>query len=99
MPERFGYDVRKVQFSSLIVTGQMTREEALMELNKPSYDPKLISLEFEFIANKLEICEDELRSYMSLPKKTFRDYRNQQQVYAVGARIMRLFGLELGGKR
>lgn len=99
LPERFGYDVRKVQFSSLIITGQMTREEALTELNKPSYDAKSIGLEIEFIANKLEIFEEELRSYMTLPKKTFRDYRNQQQLYAVGARIMRTLGLELGGKR
>ena len=34
LPERFGYDTRKVQFSSLILTGQMTREEALEELKK-----------------------------------------------------------------
>ena len=99
LPERFGYDVRRVQFSSLILTGQMTREEALKELDKSSYDDKEIGLEIEFIANKLEISQDELLSYMYLPKKTFRDYRNQQQVYALGARIMRFLGLELGGKR
>ena len=99
LPERFGFDVRKVQLSSLIVTGQMSRADALAELSKPSYDPNLITQEIEFIANKLEISEGELHSYMTLPKKTYRDYRNQQILYSMGARAMQILGLELGGKR
>ena len=39
LPERFGFDTRKTQFSSLILTKQMTREEALERLKKPAYDP------------------------------------------------------------
>lgn len=99
LPERFGYDVRKVQFSSLIVTDQMTREEALAELVKPSYDKETIGQEIEFVANKLDIGVEELMCYMMLPKKTYKDYRNQEEVYRAGARIMRMLGLELGGKR
>ncbi|MBW7881715.1 MAG: N-acetyl sugar amidotransferase [Caldilineaceae bacterium] len=99
LPVRFGYDVRKVQFSSLILTGQMTREQALEELRNPPYDEATIGQEIEFVANKLDVSVDELMSYMRLPKKTFRDYRNQQQIYNIGARVMRAFGMELGGKR
>jgi N-acetyl sugar amidotransferase len=97
--ERFGYDVRKVQFSSLIVTGQMTRDEALAELQKLPYDPESIGHEIEFVANKLDISVDELMGYMALPKKTYRDYRNQEEIYHVGARVMRALGIERGGKR
>lgn len=99
LPERFGYDVRKVQLSSLIVTGQMTRDEALTELAQPSYDKETIGQEIEFVANKLDIGIDELMGYMALPKKTYRDYRNQEEIYRVGARVMRALGIELGGKR
>lgn len=99
LPERFGYDVRKVQLSSLIVTGQITRDEALAELAQPSYDKETIGQEIEFVANKLDIGIDELMSYMTLPKKTYRDYRNQEEIYRVGARVMRALGIELGGKR
>lgn len=99
LPERFGYDVRKVQFSSLIVTGQMTREEALEELATPSYDAETISQEIEFVANKLEMAVGELNACMTMPKKTFHDYKNHQEIYMLGARVMRAFGLELGGKR
>lgn len=99
LPVRFGYDVRKVQFSSLILTGQMTRAEALQQLETLPYDASEIHIQKEFIANKLGIDLDELERYMQLPKRTYRDYRSQRQIYDAGAGIMRLLGLELGGKR
>lgn len=99
LPERFGYDTRKVQYSSLILTGQMTREEALEKLKHPAYNKETIHQEFEFVANKLGITTDELKSYLVSPKKTYRDYKSQEMIYNIGARVMRKFGLEKGGKR
>jgi N-acetyl sugar amidotransferase len=99
LPERFGYDTRKVQYSSLILTGQMTREVALEKLRLPAYDKESIHQEFEFVANKLGITIDELQSYLDAPKKTYKDYKNQDSVYSIGARVMRMLGLEKGGKR
>lgn len=99
LPKRFGYDVRKVQYSSLILTGQMTRDEALERLKEPPYDEATIGHDIEFVANKLGITVDELNSYLDLPKKTYRDYRNQRWIYDLGARTMKALGLEVGGKR
>lgn len=99
LPTRFGYDTRKVQFSSLILTGQMTREGALRKLATPSYDPETIAHDIEYVATKLGISVGELMSYHALPKKTHKDYKSQQAIYALGAPVMRLFGLERGGKR
>jgi N-acetyl sugar amidotransferase len=80
LPTRFGFDVRRNQFSSLILTGQMTREEALCELNKPSYDPETIDQDFEYIATKLQITPERLRDYHAMPKKFYWDYRNQHKL-------------------
>lgn len=99
LPKKFGYDTRKVQYSSLILTNQMTREEALQKLSEPAYDPETLSQEFEYIATKLGISVKELESYLEGPNKTFRDYKSQEGIYNLGAKIMRLFGLEKGGKR
>jgi len=99
LPKKFGYDTRKVQYSSLIVTGQMTREEALDKLSTPSYDEKTIAHDFEYIATKLGISVDELQGYMDAPNKTYKDYKSQQSIYNIGAKVMKAFGLELGGKR
>lgn len=99
LPQKFGYDTRKVQFSSLILTGQMTREEALKELEKPAMTEEQIKQEFEFVSNKLGITTEELQSYFDAPNKTYQDYKSQQGIYDIGAKVLRYLGVEKGGKR
>lgn len=99
LPTKFGFDTRRVQFSSLILTKQMTRDEALEKLKQPAYDPERLAQDFEYIATKLGITTDELRAYHAQPNKTFRDYRSQEPLYRLGAAIMRGLGLARGGKR
>lgn len=97
--ERFGYDVRKVQFSSLILTGQMNREEALLKLKSKPYDKSNIKNDFEYIANKLEITVNELKNYFEMPKKSYKDYKSQEFLYNLGSNISRFLGYSFGGKR
>ena len=99
LPKRFGYDTRKVQYSSLIVTNQMKRKDAIKKLEDAPYDKKNIKNDFEFVANKLSISIDELQYYMDMPKKTYKDYKSQENIYNLGAFVMRLLGIEKGGKR
>lgn len=99
LPTKFGYDTRKVQYSSLILTGQMTREEALERLKKPAYDEETIHQDFEYIATKLGITVAELQGYLEAPNKTYRDYKNQAWIYNIGSNVMKALGMEVGGKR
>ena len=99
LPVRFGFDPRRVQFSSLILTGQMSREEALESLEKSPYDPTTIRQDFEYVANKLRISTDELNHYLTMPKKFYWDYKNQVKLFNVGARILKSIGLETSIKR
>lgn len=99
LPKKFGYDTRRVQYSSLIVTNQMTREEALEKLSRPPYDEDTIAQDFEYVATKLGISVKELQGYMDSPNKSYNDYKSQQNIYSIGSRLLKLFGLELGGKR
>ena len=99
LPKKFGYDTRRVQYSSLIVTNQMTREEALEKLSRPSYDEGTIAQDFVYVATKLGISVEELQGYMDSSNKSYKDYKSQQNIYSIGSRLMKLFGLELGGKR
>lgn len=99
LPEKFGFDTRKVQYSSLILTGQMSRDEALERLKSPAYDPATIDEDFKYIANKLDITTDELRSYFNSENKSYLDYKNQMWIYEMGAKVLRKLGIEKGGKR
>jgi N-acetyl sugar amidotransferase len=97
--ERFGWDVRRVKYSSLILTGQMKREEALEKLAQPPYEKNDIIREKDYIAKKLGISCEELDRYMDIPRRSYRDYRNQAWLYSLGASVARALRLELGGKR
>ena len=99
LPERFGFDTRKVQFSSLILTKQMTRDEALEKLRKPAYNPETIDDEFNYIATKLGITPHELRHYFTMPKKFYWDYKNNESVFKAGAKVLKFFGVEPSIKR
>jgi N-acetyl sugar amidotransferase len=99
LPTKFGFDTRKVQYSSLIVTGQMTRKEALEKLSQPAFDEETIKHDFEYIATKLGISINELQGYLDAPNKKYTDYKNQMWLYNFGAKVMRILGIEKGGKR
>lgn len=99
LPVKFGYDTRKVQYSSLILTGQMTRDEALERLKVPAYDNDTIAEEFKYIATKLNITEEELKYYMDAPNKTYKDYKNQESMFMLGAKVLKTLGVEKSIKR
>lgn len=99
LPKKFGFDTRKVQYSSLILTKQMNREEALEKLSKASYDEETIAQDFEYVATKLGISIKELEGYMNAPNKTYKDYKSQESIFLMGAKVMKFLGMEKAGKR
>ncbi|MBQ0063361.1 MAG: N-acetyl sugar amidotransferase [Prevotella sp.] len=90
-PKRFGADIRIAQLSSLVVTGQMTREQALEELSHPSLSEEEGKEIFSQIAAKLEISEEELQSYFDMPLKGYDDYKNIKSVVDWIIKIKNLF--------
>lgn len=99
LPTRFGFDTRRVQYSSLILTGQMSREHALDLLEGPAYDLDTIDEDFSYIATKLGITEAELRHYHEMPLKSYRDYNNINHLFNIGARVLQALSLEGSIKR
>lgn len=94
LPKKFGYDKRKVQFSSLILTKQMTREQALEKLSQLPYDENTIAHDFEYVATKLGISVDELQGYMDAPKKSYRNYKSQFNTFVCGIKVLTALGIE-----
>jgi hypothetical protein len=94
MPRKFGFHKRRAHFSSLIMTGQMTRDEALARLERPEMDEQFLKQEFEYVANKLGISVTELQAIFDGENKTYRDYKNKRWAIGLGANVMRLLGLE-----
>jgi N-acetyl sugar amidotransferase len=94
MPTKFGYDIRRAHFSSLILTNQMTREEALAKVVVKSIDDETAKADFEYVATKLGFTVEEFQRLMDGENKSYRDYKNNMFFIDLGIRVMRFLGLE-----
>ena len=72
---------------------------ALERLKKNPWEGEDINKELNFISNKLGIKTEELKSYLKIPLKTYKDYKSQKWIYFLGSKVMKFFKLEIGGKR
>lgn len=80
LPVKFGFDKRRAHLSSVIIAGQITREEALKEIEKPLYDPNELREDKSYVARKLGISPEELESIINLPNKYYKDYPNEEGI-------------------
>lgn len=90
---RFGHDMRRAQLSSLILTGQMSREEALSILDRPPLTEKESSELFVEVAKRLEISEEELMELYSLPECTDH-FKSNAWMHSLGIRVFEILGIE-----
>lgn len=76
LPKKFGIDKRYGHFSDLINAGQISREEALQQMKNPPYPEAQQQEDLVYVSKKLGLRGSAFDEVMSLPVKSFRDYRN-----------------------
>ena len=94
LPNKFGFDKRRAHFSSLILTGQMTREDAIERIKSPELDDHFLKVELEYVSHKLGLTVTELKSIFEGDNKNIDYYKNKHLLVNFGSKIMQLFGLE-----
>ncbi len=89
--ERFGFDKRKPHLSSMIVSGQMTREEAINELAQPLYDEKQLKEDMVYFRKKLGLSEDAFVELLKVPSRQATDFPSNVFVYGMMKKIQCFF--------
>lgn len=92
--KKFGYDKRRCHFSSLILTGQLKREEALRILEQTPYDEKQAMEDLEYVAKKLGLSRGDFFDLMRKENKTYKDYKNTSDLIEFAVKMARLLGVE-----
>lgn len=92
-PTRFGHDIRRAQLSSLVVTGQMTRDEALEILEQPSLTENECKELFTEVAKRLKISEEELMEFHNMSESKVK-FKSQERIYNIGIRVYEMLGIE-----
>ena len=83
LPRKFGVDKRRAHLSTLICSGQMTRDEALQELEQDIYDPDLLTEDRGYVLKKLRMTADEFDDYLASPPRPHEDFPSEEQYLRV----------------
>lgn len=98
LPTKFGYDKRKLHYSSMILSGQMTREEALGKLAEPLYDANELEADIEYFCKKMRINRSQFEELMQAPIHDYSDFANWDSLQK-GAKQVQLILQKLLGRR
>lgn len=83
LPQKFGYDKRRVHLSTLIISKQMSREEALEVLKRSPYEDKQLERQDKiFVMKKLGFTEQTFNDYLNSKEVRHEFYGSEIYVYS-----------------
>jgi N-acetyl sugar amidotransferase len=90
LPHKFGFDKRRAHLSSLVISGQMTRDEALEAMKINVYTESEINDDLEYVAKKLDWTPQEFRDIIALPAGKHKNYANNDFLFSLGIKTKRM---------
>lgn len=79
LPTKFGVDKRRAHLSTLVCSGQITREEALVELEQDPYEAEVVTEDKAYVLKKLALSEQEFAEYIASPPQPHQAYASEEQ--------------------
>lgn len=96
LPKKYGYDKRKTHLSSMIVSGQISREDALKALDEPLYDAQELATDIAYFCKKLGISDADFHNYVEQPNAHYSDFPNWDRKQALAKRAQSVLTRALG---
>lgn len=81
LPKKFGFDKRKTHLSSLICSGEISREDALRQLQGEPYSVALQNEDREYAISKFGLTVAEFDAIIAAPPKSFSDFPSYAKWY------------------
>lgn len=91
LPTKFGFDKRRAHLSTLICSGQSTRDEALAEIQKPIYSEDLLREDMEFVLKKFGLTQAEFNALLHAPPKPHIEYPSRYFLFHKMRRLKNVF--------
>ena len=85
--ERFGYDKRKPHLSSRILSGEISRDEAIKLLQKKLYKPQELKNDIKYFCNKMNISNEDFNRYLKMEKVSDKKYKNWDKYFSAFNRV------------
>jgi hypothetical protein len=96
LPTNFGYEKRRPHLSRLIVSGQISRNEALENLKEPLYESQVLENEIHDFCKKMRISRKKVDDFITAPAHHYTDFPNGDNFYPLLKKIQSLVERSLG---
>ena len=96
LPTKFGYDKRRLHYSSMILSGQLSREDALLKLAEPLYNADELEQDIEYFCKKMRINREQFDQLMLAPIQDYSDFKNWDGLQRFAKRAQVLLQRVLG---
>lgn len=88
LPEKFGVDKRRIHLSNLIVTKQISRDDAIIKLKSIPYNSEAELLEDkEYFIKKMDWNESMFKKYLERQEKSHYYYGSEKKLYSYFKKI------------
>lgn len=92
LTDKFGVDKRRPHLSTLVCAGQLTRDEALAQIDEPAYAPDELDQDKRYVIKKLGLTNEAFDELMQRPIKEHRAYATDEWFFKLARRIGALVG-------
>lgn len=96
LPVKFGMDKRRPHLSSLIVSGQMTRDVALSKLSESLYEASELEVDIAYLCKKLRLSRSDFDGFMNVKIHHYSDFPNWDGLYNFVQRTKRIVAKIIG---
>lgn len=88
LPRKFGVDKRRLHLSTLVISGQLTRDEALAQLaGIPYLSEEDQENDRQYFLKKMGWNEEELDAYLRRPQRAHTDYPSEKKLWDLAKRM------------
>nr|WP_269154682.1 N-acetyl sugar amidotransferase [Pseudomonas bijieensis] len=98
LPTKFGYDKRKLHYSSMILSGQMSREEAIVKLAEPLYAADELENDIDYFCKKMRVNRQQFDELMQAPIHDYSDFKSWDKLQGI-AKKSQVFLQKILGRR
>jgi len=81
LPKKFGYDKKRLHLSSLVWSGQISRDEALKGMSENEYTEDMQRQDRDYVVKKFGISTEGFDMLMNSPAKSFWDYPSYKKYF------------------
>jgi len=91
LPVKFHFDKRRAHLSSLIISGQIARNNALDKIKENLYSESEINSDLEYVAKKLDWSADEFRRIINLPPGDHKNFASNKRLFDLGLKLRKYY--------